>query len=122
MATVFKGRLTEVGNPEEMSCEGKRFKMIDIIADFGNAYKAQIDGRSRKINLNVPCGGARIDHIFTVDLINGLKELSPLVNISDKDIIIAIRNSRQIGSKLFIPEVITDRACIHFVNKSLKLF
>lgn len=95
-----------MGEPVNLSSAGKRSQMIAITTDFADRYKAQIDGRSRKIDLTVICGGAKIDHIFNVVFINELKKATPLISVSDIDIIEAIRNSVQIESRLSVPEVI----------------
>lgn len=103
--TISRQELSEMGDPVNLSSDGKRSIMIDIITSFANTYKAQIDGRSRNINLSVPCGGAKIEHCFNVIFNNELKKVATLGFISDHEIIFAIRNSHQIQTKLFTLEV-----------------
>lgn len=59
LSTVFKQRLTEVGeesSEDEIKDDAKSYKIVNIITEFAIAYKAQIDGRSRKIVITTPCG------------------------------------------------------------------
>lgn len=105
LEVVYKARLEEMGHPLDLDEDERRNTLIDILTDFATSYKSQVDGTSRHIDVTQPCGGARIDHIFQVNLLQGLQQLAPRLNVTDEEIITAIRNSRQIGARLFLPEV-----------------
>ena len=102
-----KEALDRLGNSADMDDHEKRDEMLKIIDHFARTYKAQTDGQSRtEISSDELTAGVRIDFSFGETLKADLESLNPLDNITDMDIIKAIRNHRAIGMRLSQPEVI----------------
>jgi dynamin 1-like protein len=67
--------------------------LLQIITHFATAYNSTIDGTSRNIETTELSGGARICYIFHETFSSALEKLNPMENLSQLDILTAIRNA-----------------------------
>lgn len=79
--------------------------LLQIITKFAAAYCNTIEGTSRNIETTELCGGARICYIFHETFGSALELLDPLGNLSQLDVLTAIRNANGTRPALFVPEV-----------------
>jgi hypothetical protein len=102
-----KAELSELGTGIEMTYTEKFEEMNRILDKFAKTYGGHIDGQQRTVmNPKEPSGGARINYAFNATLPTDLGAMDPLATITDEDIMIAIKNSGTVISRLFHPEVI----------------
>ncbi|CAD6194648.1 unnamed protein product [Caenorhabditis auriculariae] len=85
--------------------EDKNRTLLQIITRFATAYTSTIEGTSRNIETTELCGGARICYIFHETFGRSLEGVNPLENLSQLDILTAIRNATGPRPALFVPEV-----------------
>ncbi|PAV70391.1 hypothetical protein WR25_06429 isoform C [Diploscapter pachys] len=85
--------------------EDKNRTLLQIITRFATAYTSTIDGTSRNIETTELCGGARICYIFHETFGRSLECINPLENLTQMDILTAIRNATGTRHALFVPEV-----------------
>ncbi|CAB3409048.1 unnamed protein product [Caenorhabditis bovis] len=85
--------------------EDKNRTLLQIITRFATAYTSTIEGTSRNIETTELCGGARICYIFHDTFGKSLESVNPLENLSQLDILTAIRNATGPRPALFVPEV-----------------
>lgn len=79
--------------------------LLQIITRFATAYTATIEGTSRNIETSELCGGARICYIFHETFGRVLESIDPLGDLTQLDILTAIRNATGPRPALFVPEV-----------------
>ncbi|KAK6111261.1 Dynamin central region family protein [Brugia pahangi] len=79
--------------------------LLQIITRFATAYTATIEGTSRNIETSELCGGARICYIFHETFGRVLESIDPLSDLTQLDILTAIRNATGPRPALFVPEV-----------------
>ncbi|ODM93374.1 Dynamin-related protein DNM1 [Orchesella cincta] len=117
LSTASESELRELGVDEEMTVEEKKKELFKIVDEFAKEYKAQIDGMSRSEvqSLNLTCG-ARIDIIINNNLPNELDALKSFENMTDTEMLVAIRNSMPVGARFINPEV----ALNHFIKEEIK--
>lgn len=104
LTSEFKSKLDELGSDIEMNEAEKMETMVEIINKFAKSYQGQIDGKGRNLKTNELSGGARVDYIFENTFEKNLNLLNPLEDVTDMEIMIAVRNSRGIGNRQFIIE------------------
>ncbi|EFO84428.1 hypothetical protein GCK72_013566 [Caenorhabditis remanei] len=85
--------------------EDKNRTLLQIITRFATAYTSTIEGTSRNIETTELCGGARICYIFHDTFGRSLELVNPLENLTQLDILTAIRNATGPRPALFVPEV-----------------
>ncbi|CAI5448042.1 unnamed protein product [Caenorhabditis angaria] len=85
--------------------EDKNRTLLQIITRFATAYTSTIEGTSRNIETTELCGGARICYIFHDTFGKSLESVNPLENLTQLDILTAIRNATGPRPALFVPEV-----------------
>ncbi|CAI2351790.1 unnamed protein product [Caenorhabditis sp. 36 PRJEB53466] len=85
--------------------EDKNRTLLQIITRFATAYTSTIEGTSRNIETTELCGGARICYIFHDTFGKSLELVNPLENLTQLDILTAIRNATGPRPALFVPEV-----------------
>ncbi|VDK53803.1 unnamed protein product [Anisakis simplex] len=78
--------------------------LLQIINRFATAYTDTIDGTSKNIETSELCGGARICYIFHETFGRVLESIDPLGDLSQLDILTAIRNATGPRPTLFVPE------------------
>ncbi|VDN51836.1 unnamed protein product [Dracunculus medinensis] len=79
--------------------------LLQIITRFATAYTATIEGTSKNIETSELCGGARICYIFHETFGRVLESIDPLGDLTQLDILTAIRNATGPRPALFVPEV-----------------
>ncbi|EFO21103.2 DRP-1 protein [Loa loa] len=79
--------------------------LLQIITRFATAYTTTIEGTSRNIETSELCGGARICYIFHETFGRVLESIDPLGDLTQLDILTAIRNATGPRPALFVPEV-----------------
>ncbi|XGW25509.1 hypothetical protein V3C99_006714 [Haemonchus contortus] len=85
--------------------DDKSRTLLQIITRFATAYTSTIEGTSRNIETTELCGGARICFIFHETFGKSLESVNPLENLTEMDILTAIRNATGPRPALFVPEV-----------------
>ncbi|KAK6011945.1 dynamin central region, partial [Ostertagia ostertagi] len=86
--------------------DDKSRTLLQIITRFATAYTSTIEGNvSRNIETTELCGGARICFIFHETFGKSLESVNPLENLTQMDILTAIRNATGPRPALFVPEV-----------------
>ncbi|EGT55975.1 hypothetical protein CAEBREN_06650 [Caenorhabditis brenneri] len=85
--------------------EDKNRTLLQIITRFATAYTSTIEGTARNIETTELCGGARICYIFHDTFGRSLELVNPLENLTQLDILTAIRNATGPRPALFVPEV-----------------
>lgn len=85
--------------------EDKNRTLLQIITRFATAYTSTIEGTARNIETTELCGGARICYIFHDTFGRSLESVNPLENLTQLDILTAIRNATGPRPALFVPEV-----------------
>ncbi|PIC33355.1 hypothetical protein B9Z55_013365 [Caenorhabditis nigoni] len=85
--------------------EDKNRTLLQIITRFATAYTSTIEGTARNIETTELCGGARIGYIFHDTFGRSLESVNPLENLTQLDILTAIRNATGPRPALFVPEV-----------------
>ncbi|KAK6057139.1 dynamin GTPase effector domain protein, partial [Cooperia oncophora] len=85
--------------------DDKSRTLLQIITRFATAYTSTIEGTSRNIETTELCGGARICFIFHETFGKSLESVNPLENLTQMDILTAIRNATGPRPALFVPEV-----------------
>uniref|UniRef100_A0A915BHT0 dynamin GTPase n=1 Tax=Parascaris univalens TaxID=6257 RepID=A0A915BHT0_PARUN len=78
--------------------------LLQIINRFATAYTDTIDGTSKNIETSELCGGARICYIFHETFGRVLESIDPLGDLTQLDILTAIRNATGPRPTLFVPE------------------
>ncbi|MFH4977932.1 hypothetical protein AB6A40_004641 [Gnathostoma spinigerum] len=79
--------------------------LLQIITRFATAYTTTIEGTSKNIETSELCGGARICYIFHETFGRVLEAIDPLGDLTQLDILTAIRNATGPRPALFVPEV-----------------
>ncbi|CAJ0603038.1 unnamed protein product [Cylicocyclus nassatus] len=85
--------------------DDKSRTLLQIITRFATAYTSTIEGTARNIETTELCGGARICFIFHETFGKSLECVNPLENLTEMDILTAIRNATGPRPALFVPEV-----------------
>ncbi|KJH52226.1 dynamin family protein [Dictyocaulus viviparus] len=85
--------------------DDKSRTLLQIITRFAAAYTSTIEGTARNIETTELCGGARICFIFHETFGKSLESINPLENLTEMDILTAIRNATGTRPALFVPEV-----------------
>ncbi|CAL8126858.1 unnamed protein product [Orchesella dallaii] len=117
LVTANEAELKTLGQDGEISKVEKKRILFSIIDKFSKQYKAQIDGMSRsEIKSSSLTSGARIDFIITSSLQNHLDSMAPFSHLTDAEILITIRNSMPVGSRMINPEV----ALNYFIKEEIK--
>ncbi|WKY07136.1 hypothetical protein Q1695_006947 [Nippostrongylus brasiliensis] len=83
----------------------KSHTLLQIITRFATSYTSTIEGTARNIETTELCGGARICFIFHEIFRKSLESVNPLENLTQMDILTAIRNATGPRPALFVPEV-----------------
>ena len=79
--------------------------VLEVIQKFCEAYKAEIFGRTRDIDITRQLAKERISYVFRETFAQGLESIDPLQDITDEQILNAILGCRGLESCLFLPEV-----------------
>ncbi|CEF59341.1 Dynamin-1-like protein [Strongyloides ratti] len=101
LQSQFQSQLNSFGEP----LKDKRKTLLQILTRFTHAYTSTIEGNSTKIETTELCGGARINYIFHETFAKVLDEIDPLKNLTEMDILTAIRNATGTRSVLYVPEI-----------------
>uniref|UniRef100_A0A1I7WYU8 Dynamin_M domain-containing protein n=1 Tax=Heterorhabditis bacteriophora TaxID=37862 RepID=A0A1I7WYU8_HETBA len=98
--------------------DDKSRTLLQIITRFATAYTSTIDGTSRNIEttefmhtfnylyFHFRCGGARICYIFHETFGRSLESVNPLENLTQMDILTAIRNATVCGNQFYIQHIL----------------
>ncbi|VDM36822.1 unnamed protein product [Toxocara canis] len=100
MMAQCQSLLTSYGEP--VQDHGRT--LLQIINRFATAYTDTIDGTSKNIETSELCGGARICYIFHETFGRVLESIDPLGDLTQLDILTAIRNATGPRPTLFVPE------------------
>ncbi|MCP9265601.1 Dynamin-1-like protein [Dirofilaria immitis] len=92
--------------------------LLQIITRFATAYTTTIEGTSRNIETSELCGGARICYIFHETFGRVLESIDPLGDLTQLDILTAIRNATGPRPALFVPE--PSLRCVELVHEELQ--
>uniref|UniRef100_A0A0N4ZAW2 dynamin GTPase n=1 Tax=Parastrongyloides trichosuri TaxID=131310 RepID=A0A0N4ZAW2_PARTI len=101
LQSQFQSQLNSFGEP----LKDKRKTLLQILTRFTHAYTSTIEGNSTKIETSELCGGARINYIFHETFAKVLESIDPLRNLTEMDILTAIRNATGTRSVLYVPEI-----------------
>ncbi|ODN01123.1 Dynamin-1-like protein [Orchesella cincta] len=117
LTTATEAQLKALGHDGDISEGEKREILFSIIDRFSKEYEAQIDGMKRSGMKSSPLtSGARIDFIINSTLQADLDSTKPLAGLNDYEILIALRNSAAVVSRIVTPE----RALNHFIKEEIK--
>ncbi|XP_067951754.1 dynamin-1-like protein isoform X2 [Watersipora subatra] len=85
--------------------EDRNQLLLQVVTRFATAYCNTIEGTAKNIETSELCGGARICYIFHETFGKVLDSIDPLGNLTQLDILTAIRNATGPRPALFVPEV-----------------
>ncbi|KAF3323670.1 dynamin-related protein 3A-like protein [Carex littledalei] len=110
------------GDTEE-SKDGLAVKLLNILAQYSEAFCSMVEGRNR-VSTDELSGGARVHYIFQSIFVKRLEEVDPCGDISDQDIRIAIQNAAGPRTALFLPEapfeILVRRQIRYLLDPSLQ--
>eukprot|EP00658_Telonema_sp_P-2_P037756 TRINITY_DN2713_c0_g2_i2.p1 TRINITY_DN2713_c0_g2~~TRINITY_DN2713_c0_g2_i2.p1 ORF type:complete len:539 (+),score=171.82 TRINITY_DN2713_c0_g2_i2:30-1619(+) len=95
--------LDKMGDWKSHSVENRGRVLLQVLNKFCNAFNAMVEGKEHGGDLIT--GGARIGWIFTEVFKPAVEGLSPLQDLSDDELRMAMKNSTGIGTYLFTPEL-----------------
>lgn len=100
--------LREFGDPTFMGDVHRGSLVLKLMTQFGTDFVASIDGTSPSTSTKELGGGARIYYIFDETFGQALDSINPTDNLTNQDIMTAIRNAKGPRPRLFAPEVAFD--------------
>jgi len=88
----------------KLTIENEGKEVLKILTEFAKTYKSSIDGSLRHLNISHVPGSVSIVRVFEQQLANELNALNPIENLTQEDILIAIRASGNLEAKFILPE------------------
>lgn len=82
--------------------------VLKLMTQFATDFMASIDGTSSHASIKELGGGARIYYIFDETFGHALDSINPTDNLTNQDIMTAIRNAKGPRPRLFAPEAAFD--------------
>lgn len=119
MLAKSQKHLQSLGVDRDLSADEKREILIEVIENFSNAYKAQVHGqRQSEMTIDFLSDGLSLDVLLNEKLKTAVQCLEPFKDLSDIQVLRAIRNALPVGSRMITSEV----ALNFFIQKEIKNF
>lgn len=100
LSNEFSGWTANLGEP----VNDKKFTLINCLNKFVAVYREIIAGTHWSIPTDQLCGGSRISYTFHESFAQELKSMNPLMGLDSCDIATAIKNTKGLKTRVFLPE------------------